>query len=142
MGIITNQDGILQTCNCGVDRSILQYLEILLILSLIVKAPLNIELNGITNDQTDQSVDSYRNAYIPLIKKFTPEWDVSLKVTRRGFQAGTGTVNLHSKPIRQIQATTLIERGPICKIRGACSGSKVAPNLFEQSCESMQKCVL
>ncbi|CAD8043470.1 unnamed protein product [Paramecium primaurelia] len=131
-GIITNQDGMLQTYNCGVERSISYYLEILLILSLFGKAPLNIELNGITNDQTDQSVDSIINAYIPLIKKFCPEWDVSLKVTRRGFLAGTGTIILHSKPIKQIQATTIIERGPICKIRGVCSGSKVAPNLLNR----------
>lgn len=41
---------MLQTYNCGVERSISYYLEILLILSLFGKAPLNIELNGITND--------------------------------------------------------------------------------------------
>lgn len=61
-------------------------------MSLFGKAPLNIELNGLTNDSNDLSVDTIINAYLPLIKKFNPEWDVSLKVTRRGFLAGTGTI--------------------------------------------------
>jgi RNA 3'-terminal phosphate cyclase-like protein len=132
-GIITNNGGVEFEFDCGSERSIGYFLEPLLIMSLFGKFEIKVTLVGYTNDGVDQSVDSIINCLVPLIKKFAPEWNPTLKINRRGYQPNaTGKVYFHGNVVKYLKATDIMERGPIKKIRGVCSGAKVAPNLLNR----------
>ncbi len=57
----------METFECGVDRSLVYYLEPLILLGLYCKDTLEISLRGITNDNIDTSIDCIRNGLIPLL---------------------------------------------------------------------------
>lgn len=82
-----------------------------------------------TADPLDMSVDTLISGYLPLLKRFAPNWDGSIKILRRG---PDGLILFHSKPIKQLCSVDLVDRGPFKRIRGVCYGTKVAPNLLNR----------
>ncbi len=58
-GIIVNGLGEQLEFYCGNQRGVTYYLEYLLILGIFGKQGLKIKLRGITNDETDYSVDVF-----------------------------------------------------------------------------------
>ena len=54
--------------DCGNKRSIGWFLEILLALGPFAKKPMQAVLTGITNDQIDVSIDTFRSTTLPLLK--------------------------------------------------------------------------
>jgi RNA 3'-terminal phosphate cyclase-like protein len=62
-----------------------------------------------------------------------PEWVSTLKITRRGFRPhATGKVYFQASPVKYVKAIDLTTRGPFKRIRGVCSGVKVAPNVLNR----------
>ena len=60
------------THDCGTERSVGYYLEMLVSLALYAKNPFTIKLLGITNDNRDMSVDAIRSALLPgLVRTFS-----------------------------------------------------------------------
>ena len=105
----------------------------MIILSLFGKTELKITLSGFTNDNIDQSVDSIINCLAPLIKKFAPDWVYQLKINRRGYRPNpTGKVYYNSNFVKHLKAVDIVSRGPIKRIRGVCSGVRVAPNFLNR----------
>lgn len=61
------------------------YLEVLLMLGLFCKNPLNAVLRGVTCTNIDPSVDYVKASMIPVLKKFVlDDEDLDLKITKRG----------------------------------------------------------
>jgi RNA 3'-terminal phosphate cyclase-like protein len=55
---------------CPPERSIGYYLEPLLALGPFCKTPLNVTLTGVTNNQSDPSVDLVKASSLPALKRF------------------------------------------------------------------------
>ncbi|KAG0291509.1 rRNA-processing endoribonuclease, partial [Dissophora globulifera] len=64
--------------DCGTSRAIGYFLEPLIALGPFSKAPMNVTLNGITNDNVDISVDTIRTVLLPQLKKFGIEEGLEL----------------------------------------------------------------
>jgi RNA 3'-terminal phosphate cyclase len=77
-------------------------------MSIFGKVPLKIKLRGITNDETDYSVDIFQSCVIPLVKKFNDELDIQLKIHKRAFMhhddAPDGEVDLNCGFIKFLRA--------------------------------------
>ncbi|VDP53563.1 unnamed protein product [Soboliphyme baturini] len=56
--------------DCGNDRGLGYYLEMLCYLSLFCKTSLNVTLHGVTNSDLDPSVDVIKAAWFPVMKRF------------------------------------------------------------------------
>ncbi|CAM9630510.1 unnamed protein product, partial [Sphacelaria rigidula] len=56
------------THDCGTTRSLGWFIEALMPLALFSKAPFNLVLSGITNDNVDLSVDALKAVTLPLLK--------------------------------------------------------------------------
>eukprot|EP00897_Mesotaenium_endlicherianum_P003423 jgi/Mesen1/3108/ME000184S02169 len=71
--------------DCGTARAIGYFLEPLVVLGLFGKKPLSITLQGITNDDKDPCVDTFRTTTLPMLKHFgVPTDELELKIVRRG----------------------------------------------------------
>ena len=57
-GLITNNEGQNISFDCGSERAIGYYLEMVIILAVFGKYDLDLQLKGITNDDIDISADN------------------------------------------------------------------------------------
>lgn len=62
-GIIDANDGVEVVHECDLDRNITYYLEVICMLGIFGKTELAVTLQGNTDDQKDQSVDSFSRAF-------------------------------------------------------------------------------
>lgn len=131
-GLITNNEGIEFTFDCGLHRSIGYYLEYLILLAMFGKNSLSVKLTGITNDNHDNSVDSIQHHLVPLLKEhYEFDNELSIKIIKRGyFPDGGGEVQVSIPTIKKLKKVNLEERGYIKRIRGVCSGSKMSTSIL------------
>lgn len=88
--------------NCSTQRAIGYYLEPILAMGPFFKIPLKLTLRGVTNNQTDPSVDLLRCSSIPVLKKFLLVDDgLVLKINKRGAPPKGGGEVLFTCPIRK-----------------------------------------
>jgi RNA 3'-terminal phosphate cyclase-like protein len=76
--------------DCPTSRSVVYYIEAILPLALYGKKDLTIKLKGITNDEIDVSVETVRCVWIPMLKFFSIDDTLDLKIVKRGFNTGGG----------------------------------------------------
>lgn len=69
-GIIDSNEGLPIEHDCDLSRSITYYLECVLLLSIFGKTTLNLTLNGNTDDDIDQSLDSLKSSMVFLLNQF------------------------------------------------------------------------
>ncbi|KAL2458532.1 putative RNA 3'-terminal phosphate cyclase-like protein [Abeliophyllum distichum] len=115
--------------DCGVSRSIGYFLEPLIVLGLFGKKPLTIRLNGITNDSKDPSVDTFKSATLPMLKRFrVPPEGLELKIESRGVPPHGGGEIILSIPIVQdsLKAISWIDEGMVKRIRGISFSTRVS----------------
>lgn len=75
-------------------------------------------LTGITNDNTDVSVDIFRAVTLPLLKHFGIEEGMELKVKKRGAPPdGGGEVYFRCPLVRQVKSIFLVDTGLVKRIR-------------------------
>ncbi|KAK7319602.1 hypothetical protein RJT34_04325 [Clitoria ternatea] len=120
--------------DCGVSRSIAYFLEPLIVLCLFAKQPLTITLKGITNDSKDPSVDAFKSAALPILKRFgVPSEGLELKIESRGVPPkGGGEVVLSLPVVQSLMAVHWIDEGFVKKIRGVTFSTRVSVQ-FENS---------
>ena len=76
-------------------------------------------LRGVTNDDQDMSVDTFRAVTVRLMKQFGIEDGVELKVKRRGSAPNGGGEVLFTCPIvKQLKPIQLVDEGKFRRIRG------------------------
>lgn len=118
------------THDCGTTRSIGWFVEGIIPVAIFAKSPTNIHMSGITNDDTDMSVDILRNVTFPLLKNFNLS-GLSLEVKKRGAQPnGGGAVQLYIPIAREIQPINITDMGLIKRIRGVGYCSKISPSIL------------
>ena len=114
------------THDCGTERAIGYFLEALLPLAPFCKKRLVVRLQGITNDDTDPSIDAMRSCAMPLVKRFGIDANVQLK--RRGAPpGGGGEIVFSCEPVRELSPIELVEPGLIKRVRGVAYCTKTSP---------------
>lgn len=90
--------------------------------------PLSITLQGITNDDTDQGIDTWRTVTLPLIRKLCGIEDgLELQIVRRGARpGGGGEVCLRVPVIREVPSIRWTDEGMVKRIRGVAYSTKVS----------------
>jgi RNA 3'-terminal phosphate cyclase-like protein len=118
------------THDCGTARAIGWYIEGIIPIAIFAKSPLSLNMTGITNDDTDLSVDILRNVTFPLLKNFNLS-GLSLEIKKRGAHPnGGGSVHLFIPITREIQPINITDMGLIKRIRGVGYCSKISPSIL------------
>ena len=126
------------THDCGTERSVGYYLEILVSLALYAKNPFTIKLLGITNDNRDMSVDAIRSALLPgLVRTFSLGKTLSLKINKRGAPPeGGGEVIFTAPVVKSIAPILHIDEGKIRRMRGLAYSTRVSPQTANRMVDS------
>jgi RNA 3'-terminal phosphate cyclase-like protein len=99
-------------------RSIGWFLEAIAALAPFGKLPVRAVLTGITNDNLDASVDSFKSTTLPLLKHFGIEEGLDFKIKKRGAPPNGGGEIIFTCPlVRQLKPIQLVEEGFIKRIR-------------------------
>nr|SVE75747.1 EOG090X05X4 [Daphnia hispanica] len=130
--------------DCSTQRSISYYLEPLLPLGPFCKIPLNLTLRGVTNDQTDPSIDIIRCSSIPVLKRFLLVDDgLLLKISKRGAPPKGGGEVIFTCPLRkQLRALQYVDPGKIKKIRGVSYALRTSPTMTNRMIEAAKGILL
>lgn len=119
--------------DCGLDRSITYYLEVLMCFAPFCKEKLEISLTGVTNDDLDSSVDALKLTTIPLMIKYLNIYDkeeIDLKIVSRGFKPNGGGEVFFKCPLRKtLKPVQLLVPGKIKKVRGIAYSARVSPEI-------------
>jgi len=117
--------------DCGLDRSIGYFLEVLFALAPFCKYPLQVTLKGVTNDLVDPSVDALKQTGLPVIRRFLKVFDdkeVDLKIVSRGLKPRGGGLVIFSCPIRKtLRPIQWQEYGKVKRVRGIAFACRVSP---------------
>ena len=119
--------------DCGRHRSIVYYLELLLLLSPFCKNPIEAKLTGITNDRIDPSIDAIKHSSLPIMKRFfgaADDEELQIQIINRGLPPEGGGSILFKCPIRRIlRPIKCLESGKVKRIRGVAFATRVSPQI-------------
>lgn len=105
--------------DCGKTRCITYFLEVMIMLMPFCRDPTTLILKGITNSNSDVSIDTFRTTTLPLMRHFGVLEGLSLKITKRGCLPDAGGEILFSCPIvKQVNPFQIMEEGRIKRVRG------------------------
>ena len=94
-GMIDCNEGLPIEHECHLARNLTYYLEVVVPLAVFGKTILNLTLKGSTDDNFDQSIDCFKNAWQHLLKIFAAEGSLDITVQKRGFAPlGGGVVQI------------------------------------------------
>ena len=104
-GIVTGGRRI--SHDCGTARAIGYFLEVVIPICLFAKKPVDLTLTGITNDETDVSVDTIRTVTLPMIKRqFGVDDGLALTIVKRGSRREAAAKSTSSSPSRRSSRTS------------------------------------
>lgn len=125
--------------DCGTERSIVYFLEPLLLLAPFSKLAFSVTLRGLTADAHDQTVDGLKNASLRLLARFGVEEGVDFRIKRRGAAPlGGGEVFFTCPIVPHLRAAVLDDVGKIKRIRGVASTVRVSPQLGRRMIEAVR----
>ena len=115
--------------DCGSSRGIGYFLEVVLCLCLFAKKPLDLTLTGITNDEAETSVDTFRTVTLPMLKRnFGVEEGLTMTIAKRGVSPGAGgEINLKLPIARSLVAIDWCDEGLVKRVRGVAFTLRVSP---------------
>jgi len=123
------------THDCPPSRSVVYFLEFAAVLAPFCKTPLRLRLRGVTQDASDNSVDSFKTVTLAVITRLiggsfsTEQAPLSLEIERRGVApSGAGSV-LFVSPIVPNSIAPInfsCEEGRVKRVRGVAWTSKVS----------------
>ena len=127
--------------DCGNVKSIGWYLEVLVLICMFGKYPLSMTLTGITNDDVDVGVDTWRTVTLPLLRTVLHgDGDAlaervvggfELRIQKRGLPPEGGGEVVLSVPITKgkIPPVSVLEEGLVKRVRGIAYGCRVSPSI-------------
>jgi RNA 3'-terminal phosphate cyclase-like protein len=125
-GVITNNYGDDFEFECHNSRSLTYYLEGIVPIAMYGKESLNCTLYGVTNDNTDISVDTFKSVTCGLLQKLVIGDTISLDIKKRGiYPIGGGLVKFKCPIVTFLNHFDWIEEGKIKRIRGMAYTSRV-----------------
>eukprot|EP00398_MALV-I-01_sp_L67-1_P000882 gene882-371_t len=137
-GQLVGGSGLAHKCPPG--RSVVYYLEALCILGLFCKDPLDINLTGVTNDNNDAAIDSFRTATLPLLAHAGIKESLSIEVIKRGLaQSGGGKVRFRCPVVKSIAPFDLIKCGKVKRIRGVAYTAQVSPQFAARMVDAVRE---
>jgi len=130
--------------DCGTEHSIGYFLEVLVALGPFCKNPLHATLTGVTNNQTDPSVDLVKASVLPVLRKFVLDDEgLELKIVKRGAEPqGGGQVLLKCPVKRQLKPVQVVDQGKIKRIRGTAWAVRVSPSVPNRVVEATKGVLL
>jgi RNA 3'-terminal phosphate cyclase-like protein len=129
-GMIDCNEGLPIEHDCHLDRNITYYLEVVVPLAVFGKTLLNLTLKGNTDDNLDQSIDSFKTSWQNLLKQFGADKSLEITVTKRGYAPlGGGIVHLIQRFAKKLESISLVDEGKVKRIRGLLTSAKVSPQL-------------
>lgn len=125
------------TFDCGTERSVVYFLEPLLILAPFSKLAFRVTLDGLTSDKFDQSIDGVKNANCRILKWFGVEEGFDFKILRRGAPPlGGGRVFFTCPVLQSLRPINMTEVGKIKRIRGIASTTRISPQVANRLIEA------
>jgi RNA 3'-terminal phosphate cyclase-like protein len=126
-GVITNNYGDEFDFECHNSRCITYYLEGILPISMYGKESLNCVLHGVTNDNNDISVDSFKSTTCALIQKLVIGDTISLDIRKRGvYPLAGGMVRFKCPIVLFMNNFDWTDEGKVKRIRGLAFTSKIS----------------
>jgi len=124
--------------DCGTERGIGYFLELLMAVGPFCKDPINAVLNGVTNNQSDPSVDLIKHSCFPIMKNFfLHDEGLELKVQKRGAAPlGGGQIVFKCPVKRQLKPVKILDQGKIKRIRGVAWAVRVSPSIVNRVVDS------
>ena len=103
------------------------YLELVCVLGIFGKTDMWLELEGNTDDHTDQCIDSFYRAFTFIMGQMSAG-ALQIKVKKRGYYPqGGGFAIVRQQYARKIEAVNLTEEGKVKRVRGWVTSAKVSP---------------
>ena len=126
-GIVTGGRRI--SHDCGTARAIGYFLEVVIPICLFAKKPVDLTLTGITNDETDVSVDTIRTVTLPMIKRqFGVDDGLALTIVKRGVApGGGGEINIKLPIAKELKNVDWTDEGMVKRVRGVAFTLRVSP---------------
>lgn len=132
--------------DCGLKRCIGYYLEVLFYLAPFCKYPLDVTLNGITNDVLDPGVDILKTVHSGILRRFmkcSEQSDVEINIMARGLKPdGGGCVNFKSSICRVLKPIQWLDAGKIKRIRGVAFACRVSPQVSNRMVDTSKGLLL
>ena len=117
-GIVTGGKRIKH--DCGSSRGMGYFLEVVLSVALFAKKAVDVTLTGITNDEAELSVDTFRTITLPMLKRqFGVEEGLSLQIVKRGCAPGAGgEIQLKLPIAKELNNIDWTDEGLVKRVRG------------------------
>jgi len=129
-GMIDCNEGLPIEHECHLARNLTYYLEVVVPLAVFGKTILNLTLKGNTDDNLDQSIDCFKNAWQHLLKIFAAEGSLDITVQKSGFAPlGGGVVQIVQRFAKKLESVSMVDEGKIKRVRGLLTSAKVSPQL-------------
>lgn len=132
--------------DCGLDRSIGYFVELLMYLAPFCKTPLNCTLKGITNDNLDPSIECLNTSCRSIMKKFLnclDDHEIVLKIMSRGLKPRGGGIVSFKCPIRRVlKPIQITDPGKIKRIRGVAFSCRVSPQMSNRMVDEAKGALL
>ena len=126
-GTITNNYGDEFTFQCDKSRAVTYYAEGLIPIAMFGKESLVVNLEGITNNNIDNSVDSFKGSTCALIQKLVVGDTVIFDIKKRGmFPNGCGCVKFKCPIITNLAPFDWVNEGKVKRVRGIAFTSKIS----------------
>lgn len=122
---------------CPSSRCMTYYLEVVAVLALFSKQDTKITLKGVTNDNTDISVDSFRTSTLPLLRHAGVTEGLNLDIKKRGTMPdGGGQVVFSCPNIKMIRPINICDEGKVKRVRGVAYTARVTPQFAARMVDS------
>ena len=122
----------------GTAGSISLVLQAVIPASLFAPGEVNITVRGGTDVPLSPPIDYMRFVFKPIVEKLGARFEIILK--RRGhYPKGGGIVELHVKPVKELSAINLSERGPLKMIRGLSHCVKLPRHVAERQARAAKE---
>jgi RNA 3'-terminal phosphate cyclase-like protein len=130
--------------DCCLERGVGYYLEALMSLAPFCKAPLNVTLRGVTNNEIDPSPDFLKQTALPVLLKFIlVDEGLEIKVDKRGcLPAGGGQVRFLCPVRKALRPLQWLDQGKIKRIRGVAWATRVSPSVPNRMIEAAKALLL